>query len=362
MLRAGLWEQTVCLSQYGEVDYAAIYQMASDQSVVGLVAAGIEHAGDISIPKKAMLHFAQRVLQFESRNAKMNAYIGELVSSLRAAGINPLLVKGQGIARCYAKPEWRAAGDIDLLFADKEDYERAKALLLPSASAVHVENTYLRHIGMTLSGWEVELHGSLYTRLSKRIDNFVDRVQEDTFANRHVRELDLAGIKLEVPAPDNDVIFVFTHILHHFYIEGIGLRQICDWCRLLWTFRDSIDVPMLEERLKAMGLMSEWKAFAAYAVDYLGLPPEAMPLYSAGNKWKRKAVRINSFVMKVGNFGYKRRAERTAKTRSYLWHKIRSVFYKTGDYARHTLIFPLDSPRFFCHLLVDGIGAAKRGE
>mgnify|MGYP007016824113 CR=1 FL=1 len=34
-----------------------------------------------------------------------------------------------------------------------------------------------------------------------------------------------------------------------------------------------------------MGLMSEWKAFGAYAVEFLGMPVEALPLYSADAKW-----------------------------------------------------------------------------
>ena len=34
-----------------------------------------------------------------------------------------------------------------------------------------------------------------------------------------------------------------------------------------------------------MGLMSEWKAFAAVAVDWLGMPVEAIPLYSSNRKW-----------------------------------------------------------------------------
>ena len=38
-----------------------------------------------------------------------------------------------------------------------------------------------------------------------------------------------------------------------------------------------------------MGLMSEWLAFAALGVDHLGMPVEAMPMYSGEKRWKRKA-------------------------------------------------------------------------
>ena len=57
-----------------------------------------------------------------------------------------------------------------------------------------------------------------------------------------------------MPGPDNDVVIVFTHFLHHFFIGGVGLRQICDWCRLLWTYRESLDRGLLESRIRKMGL------------------------------------------------------------------------------------------------------------
>ncbi len=50
-----------------------------------------------------------------------------------------------------------------------------------------------------------------------------------------------------------------------------------------------------------MGLMSEWKAFAALLVDYLGMPVEALPVYDPDRKWSRKASRILSFVLETGN-------------------------------------------------------------
>ena len=40
-------------------------------------------------------------------------------------------------------------------------------------------------------------------------------------------------VQVFLPAPDCDVVFLFTHILHHFFFEGIGLRQFCDLCRFL---------------------------------------------------------------------------------------------------------------------------------
>ena len=135
----------------------------------------------------------------------------------------------------------------------------------------------------------IEVHGSLRTCLSSRLDEEVDNVQRDVFFAGNVRSWDNGGTTVFLPSPDNDVFFVFTHFIKHFYKEGMSIRQICDWCRLLWTYHDSIDRSLLESRLQKAGLMSEWRAFAAVAVNYLGMPVEAMPLYSADSKWGKKA-------------------------------------------------------------------------
>ena len=371
LLRAGLWDKEARLSKYGAINLKEICRIAEEQSVVGLVAAGLEHVTDVKPPKEDVLLVVGQTLQLEQRNKAMNAFVAELISRLRDAGINALLVKGQGIAQCYEKPLWRACGDVDLLL-NADDYEKAKKLLLPLATEVETEYTHFKHVGMTIpdnfgtsdkgraDGWVVELHGTLHSRLSKRVDKQIDAVQEDTFDHGNVRSWENGGVTVFLPAVDNDVIFVFTHILHHFFFEGIGLRQICDWCRLLWTYRGVIDVVGLALRLDEMGIVSEWKAFAAYAVEYLGMPAEAMPLLGEEAKWSRKAARINDFVLEVGNFGHKQRRDFSGM--SYLKRKFVSFWGRLSDMLRHFRIFPLDSIRFFGGVLRSGLHAAVRGE
>lgn len=349
LVRAGLWpEHQARIVAHGiPADWDAVYRLAEEQSVVGLVAAGIETLPQSERPPQVVtLQCAGSTLQLEQRNKAMNEFVAKLISSLRAADINALLVKGQGIAQCYERPLWRASGDVDLLLS-VEDYEKAKALLIPLAAEVEPEYHTFKHLGMKMpGGWEVELHGSLRSRLSRRVDRQIDAIQDDTLKNGNVRIWRNANTDVFMPAANNDVIFLFTHILHHFYVEGIGLRQICDWCRFLWTYRAELDVSALTFRLSAMGLPSEWKAFGALAVDWLGMPADAMPLYSADEKWKRKAERIMEFVLESGNFGHNR--VRKAG-------KLNSLGRKLKDFSRHALVFPLDSVKFFCHFVVDGI-------
>lgn len=368
LLKAGLWgDGNSDIRIDGTTDWNYIYRLAQEQSVQGIVLRGLEELRakgiELSVPKVLLLQWIGEVQVIEQRNKEMNVFVAELIEKLRKEDIYAIVVKGQGIAQCYEKPLWRSSGDIDLLLSDF-NYDRAKEVLLPLSSDIEQEFTHFKHLGMTINGWVVELHGTLHSRLSKRVDRMIDKMQGNVLLGGNVSSWDNNGTQVFLPAPNEDVIFVFTHILHHFFFEGIGLRQICDWCKLLYTYRESLDYRLLESRIRKAGLMSEWKAFAAFAVEYLGMPVEAMPLFNENDNQnaflKKKADRICLFVMEVGNFGHNQRRDFSGM--SYMRRKFVSFWGRLSDMLRHFRIFPLDSIRFFGGVLRSGLHAAVRGE
>ena len=345
LVRAGLWEKEVRLLPYGEIAFSAILSLAEEQSVVGLVAAGLEHVTDMKPAKKDVLQFIGQTIKLEEQNKAMNYFIGVIVDKMREAGIYTTLVKGQGVAQCYERPLWRACGDVDLFF-DAENYEKAKVFLPPLATTVNPEDKRNKHQAMTIDPWVVELHGLMPTEISERINSGVERVQRDIFENGGVRIWQNDSVEVHLPNPDNDVIIIFTHFLQHFFVGGVGLRQICDWCRLLWTYRVEIDTDLLEQRLREMGIVSEWQAFGAFAVEFLGMPIEAIPLYSdsAGYHWKGR--RICRVVLEAGNFGHNKDNSYRSKY-PRLVEKSITFFRRLGEYFRLFVIFPADAPKFF---------------
>lgn len=361
LVKSGLWETEARLASFGEIDYEEVYRLAEEQSAVGLVAAGLEHVTDVTIPQNIALKFAGAALGIERKNEGMNAFICELLEKLRERSIYSVLVKGQGIAQCYHRPLWRACGDVDLLLTE-EGFVKARELLRPLAEdGFHPNNNVARNIEATISAWSVELHANQFCGLSKRMDDVIREVQDCIFCDGKVRTWMNGLTPVFLPDSNCDVIIVFTHYLKHFYKGGLGLRQICDWCRLLWAFREEIDGVRLEARLRSMGLMSEWRAFGAFAVEYLGMPVSVMPLYDGGERWRRKAARICSFVMKVGNMGHNRDMSYMRRY-PYVVRKFVSFWRRFVDSARHALIFPMDSVRFFPRIVVNGVRAAGRGE
>lgn len=353
LAKAGLWEQVARISPYGKVDFSVVLHLAQEQSVLGLVTAGLDHVEDVKVPYETRLMFVGCVSEIERRNRVMNQFVAELVGKMHAEGIKAVLVKGQGAAQCYEKPLWRSAGDIDFLL-DAENYEKAKAMLSSLADKVEMEDKKKLHQGLKMRGFDIELHGKMPFALSQKADAVIDKVLGESVTEGtcvwRVNETDVL-----LPKPDNHVFLVFTHFLHHFFIEGVGLRQVCDWCRLLWTNRDTIDKDLLERRLQEAGLMSEWQVFASIAVEYLGMPAEAMPFYTKSRGFSRKAKRAVAWIMKSGSFGHKKDVsyrERYSRKIS----KMITFFRRMGDYTRFALIFPADSPKFFLGYLVNRVG------
>ena len=342
LVKAGLWADAnhnvdLTPNPNDKVDWEEVYQLAREQSVVGAVLAGIERYKnlnfDLHLDQKQLLQWIGEVQMIEQQNLAMNRFVGQLIERLRKEDIYALLVKGQGIAQCYEKPMWRSSGDVDLFLSD-DNYEKAKKYLLPLSSGNKPERLYSKEMGMSIGPWYVEVHGTLRTGLSTRIDKAIDAVQNNVFYSGSVRSWVNGQTQVFLPAPDNDVFFVFTHFIKHFYKEGgVSIRQLCDWCRLLYCYRGELDLRILESRIKRAGLMSEWKAFGALAVEYLGMPIEAMPLLDVRSEkedgrceidaeLRKKAEQIVIFILKGGR-----------------WQRFKDTF-RVGS------IFPLNTLRF----------------
>ena len=352
LLIAGMWKREVKLGISGSTDFWEIMRLAEEQSVVGLVTAGLERVKDVKVHKEVILKFIGSTLQIEQQNKGMNAFVEILIEILRRNGVYALIVKGQGLAQCYERPLWRSCGDVDLLLST-DNYNAAKDVLIPMASSVEEEDKKRKHLGLVIQDWVVELHGTLFTRQLTRVNRVLDEAQRSVFYEGRVRSWMNGRTQVFLPAPDEDVVFVFSHIIQHFFGGGVGLRQVCDWCRLLWTYRSCLDYRLLESRFRRMKMLTEWKAFAALAVNWLGMPEEAMPMYNSSACWKRKADKIVSFILETGNFGHNR--DLSFKKKSKLISNLGSLVRYTKDMIHHASIFPKDSLMVWGRMVIRGL-------
>ena len=375
LLRVGLFPVRddgvmVVDSIFKDVDWKLVYQLAREQSVQGLVLQGTEVVqrswlkayGSPLVPKALLLQWIGEVQVIEKRNKEMNVFISELIEQLRKENIHAILVKGQGIAQCYERPLWRCSGDIDL-YLDEDDFQKAKKFFRPLVNKFDPDDEYTRHINMHYREWTVEIHANQHCALSQQINRILDDVHRDLFYRGKIRNWINNKTRILLPSADNDALIIFTHFFNHFYKGGVGLRQICDWCRLLWIYRDTLDLGLLEKRIRESGLLDEWRTFGAFAVKYLCMPIEAMPFldYNLNSNLKKKANMICKFIMEVGNFGHNRDTSYYGKY-PFLIRKTISLGYRCADFIHHARIFPMDTLRFFPYMMFNGVRNAMKGE
>ena len=108
---------------------------------------------------------------------------------------------------------------------------------------------------------------------------------------------------------------------------------------------------MLESRLKGMDLMPEWKGFASFTVNYLGMPVDAMPLYMDTPRYRRKADQICRLILRTGNMGHN--IDQTYRTKyPGLVAKVITFFRRLGEFARLTVIFPENAVAFWATYVI----------
>ena len=124
------------------------------------------------------------------------------------------------------------------------------------------------------------------------------------------------------------------------------MRQLCDWTLFVGHYADQLDRDELSRLLERFGLMDAWRVFGCLVVRYLGLSPEKMPLYDAGEEVR--AEQVLSIILREGNFGRYGRGELAGKKDdSFSQKKSKSfrLFFLRMKQRRH--IFPQDTWLYF---------------
>ena len=92
-------------------------------------------------------------------HSQMNMTLQLLVLTLHKAGIEPVLLKGQGLSRYYPLPELRQCGDI-YIYVGKENYAKAYDAILPIVSNIDDKSKIWNwmHCDASIGAVMIEVH------------------------------------------------------------------------------------------------------------------------------------------------------------------------------------------------------------
>ena len=244
------------------MDWQELYSFASKQALLGLCVDGIERQGKeypeelrlTPIGRKLLMNWMGKAQQVRRQNRKVNLVASKLFSMLREDGLRCCILKGQGNALMYPNPYSRTSGDIDVWVNASREY-------LTEYAKCHFKlevDIRFHHLETTMDGVPVELH---FFPCSMNNPFYHARLQKwfkrnaDLQCSNVVSLLDGIG-EIAIPTTAFNVIYQLTHLYHHFFDEGIGMRQIIDYYYVVNNDELLVIKDALQKELKHLGL---WK-------------------------------------------------------------------------------------------------------
>lgn len=249
-----------------KVDWPAVFALAGQQKLLPILfeaaratpAAG-ENAALFAVTKQQVIG---QVLNQTVRSAEF----ADLYHKLRAAGLHPIVVKGQLCSRLYPLKDHRISADDDIYIPDAEFMACHEQLLAnglrtgtPADELASADEVPYTKDGSPLY---IELHRHLF-------DSAEDAHDELNHFFTDLKPIEVDGF-LTMP-PHEHLLYLILHAYKHFVRSGIGLRQFCDiglWAR---EYHDEIDWQRLHEQCESVHAATFAAAAFRIARDYLGI-------------------------------------------------------------------------------------------
>ena len=228
------------------MDWHELYSFASKQALLGLCFEGIERLGEEypeelkrnPIGRELLMTWMGKAQQIRRQNMKVNSVAGKLFSMLREDGMRCCVLKGQGNALMYPNPYSRTPGDIDVWI----DASRERIMEYAQKKFELEDDIRLQHLETSLDGVPVELH---FFPCSMNNPIYHARLQKWFRRNADLQCSHIVGLPDEagdiaIPTTAFNVIYQLTHLYHHFFDEGIGMRQIIDYFLVVNDFSKNV--------------------------------------------------------------------------------------------------------------------------
>ena len=301
-----------CLGSKGDVsrviagmNWQELYSFASKQAILGLCFDGIERLGEEyreelrlnPIERELLMTWMGKAHQISRQNRKVNAVAGKLFSMLKKDGLRCCVLKGQGNALMYPNPYSRTPGDVDVwIHASRE-----RIMEYASKKFELGDDIRLQHLETSLDGVPVELH---FFPCSMNNPLYHARLQKWFRRNADLQCSHIVGLPdgagdIAIPTSAFNVVYQLCHLYHHFFDEGIGMRQIIDYYYVVNNDELLVIRDTLQRELKHLGLWKFAGAVMFVLHEVLGLPEEKM----IAPMDEKRGKLLLAEILNGGNFG-----------------------------------------------------------
>ena len=287
------------------MDWQELYSFASKQALLGLCFDGIERLGkeypeelkQNPIGRELLMNWMGKAQLIRRQNMKVNAVAGKLFAMLREDGMRCCVLKGQGNALMYPNPYSRTPGDIDVWV----DASRERIMEYAQKKFELGDDIRLQHLETSLDGVPVELH---FFPCSMNNPIYHARLQKWFKRNADLQCSNVVGLPdgagdIAIPTTAFNVVYQLTHLYHHFFDEGIGMRQIIDYYYVVNNDELLVIRDTLQRELKYLGLWKFAVAVMYVLHEVLGLPEDKM----IAPMDEKRGKLLLAEILEGGNFG-----------------------------------------------------------
>lgn len=347
LVRRALWQQeTVWNTDATD----ALLRLNAMQGTGALVFPSV--LGQADIPAQAKMQMKGMCMQTMQQHVHLQHILEQAWTALEQAGIRAVLMKGAGLAALYPEPQMRQWGDIDL-YVGADQYHPACAVMrntFPDALKFDEELDHYKHYNLIADGVSIEVH-RVTMNLPHPLDDRRYRRME-RFGMTHSESLDLNGLKVRVPEPTFNMLFVFLHAWEHMQTSGANVRQLCDIALMLHRYKDTIDRPRLHKWLRQLHLMEVWKLYMGL-MQMLALPEEETLFYK-GEK-AHEAERLLKDLL-AGRMNSKLYAQPVAPSKNRFVRKWRTMQQRLNEAKRMAQYCPAYGRHMAVSVLLSGAG------
>ena len=288
------------------MNWHELYSFASKQALLGLCFDGIERLGEEyseelrlnPIERELLMTWMSKAQQIHRQNMKVNIVASKLYSMLRGDGLRCCILKGQGNALMYPNPYSRTPGDIDVWV----DASRERIMEYASKKFELGDDIRLQHLETSLDGVPVELH---FIPCSMNNPIYHARLQKWFRRNADLQCSHIVGLPdgagdIAIPTSAFNVVYQLCHLYHHFFDEGIGMRQIIDYYYVVSMLNVNCEMlTCLPKDLKHLGLWKFAGAVMYVLHEALGLSEEKM----IAPMDEKRGKLLLAEILNGGNFG-----------------------------------------------------------
>ena len=287
------------------IDWRQLYNFATKQTIIGICFDGIERLGmeysnelkQNPIERELLMTWMGKAQQIRWQNMKVNSVASKLFSMLRKDGLRCCILKGQGNAGMYQNPYSRTPGDVDVWV----NANRKIIMEYASKKFELGDNIRLQHVETAMAGVPVELH---FFPCSMNNPIYNTRLQKWFKRNADLQCSNVVSLpddigKIAIPTTAFNVIYQLTHLYHHFFDEGIGMRQIIDYYYVVNNDELLVIRNTLQRELKHLGLWKFAGAVMYVLHETLGLSEEKM----IAPMDEKRGELLLAEILEGGNFG-----------------------------------------------------------